>query len=69
MGGRGGHINYTLSDLLPHSFGPLDLTHDVALPLMLEPRDNALALPSGAAEDLKAGRQGRPFTPPHVKSP
>lgn len=67
MGGRGGHINYQLADLLPHSFGPLDLTHDIAQPLMLEPRDNALELPLNAAADLNASRCLVPLTP-HVGS-
>ena len=54
MGGRGGHMDYPLSDLLPHAFGPLDLTHDAAAPLMLEPRDNKVALPPAAAAALHA---------------
>ena len=32
------------SDLLPHSFGPLNLDRAVTVPLLLEPRSNLIAL-------------------------
>ena len=46
------HLVLPLCDLLPHSFGPLDLTHDESLPLMLEERHNGLRFdhsPEGSA--------------------
>lgn len=60
-GGTGGCIECTLAELLPHSFGPLDLTHDASLPLMLEPRTNAVTLAAGAEEDLAGGRCAYPL--------
>ena len=39
-----------LADLLPRSFGPLDLTHDASLPLLLEPRCNHVKLLPGVAQ-------------------
>ena len=41
------HLVLPLCDLLPHSFGPLDLTHDESLPLMLEERHNGLRFVPG----------------------
>ena len=38
----------------PLAFGPLDLTHDAAAPLMLEPRDNKVALPPDVEALLQA---------------
>ena len=40
-----------LCDLLPHSFGPLDLTHDESLPLMLEERHNGLRFVPGSTPE------------------
>ena len=45
---------FNLSDLLPHSFGPLDLIRDVAAPLMLEPRDNSMVL---STDDLTSSEK------------
>ena len=42
------HLVLPLCDLLPHSFGPLDLTHDDSLPLMLEERHNGLRFAPGS---------------------
>ena len=42
------HLVLPLCDLLPHSFGPLDLTRDESLPLMLEERHNGLRFASGS---------------------
>jgi len=55
-GGRPGakFARYALRELLPHSFGPLDLTHDVKLPLLLESRHNRLAF----ADDDDGGGGG-----------
>ena len=54
-------IRLNLSDLLPHSFGPLDLNCDVAAPLMLEPRDNSIVLISddltSSEEDVSSSAQ------------
>ncbi|ACO61475.1 predicted protein [Micromonas commoda] len=52
------HLVLPLCDLLPHSFGPLDLTHDESLPLMLEERHNGLRFIPGltpeATDELDA---------------
>jgi cytidine deaminase len=45
------HLVLPLCDLLPHAFGPLDLTHDDSLPLLLEKRHNALTLAGGVSAD------------------
>ena len=42
------HLVLPLCDLLPHSFGPLDLTRDESLPLMLEERHNGLRFAQGS---------------------
>ena len=42
------HLVLPLCDLLPHSFGPLDLTRDESLPLMLEERHNGLRFAPGS---------------------
>jgi cytidine deaminase len=46
-GDRKSHLVLPLCDLLPHSFGPLDLTHDDSLPLLLEERHNGLRFAPG----------------------
>lgn len=49
VGGDGkSHLVLPLCDLLPHSFGPLDLTHDDSLPLLLEERHNGLRFAPGS---------------------
>lgn len=45
------HLVLPLCDLLPHSFGPLDLTHDESLPLMLEERHNGLRFVPGSTPE------------------
>ena len=45
---RKGHLVLPLCDLLPHSFGPLDLTLDDSLPLLLEERHNGLRFAPGS---------------------
>lgn len=45
-------IPLALADLLPRSFGPLDLTHDSSLPLLLEPRCNHVELLPGVAQAI-----------------
>jgi cytidine deaminase len=42
-----------LADLLPHSFGPLDLTHDDAAPLLLETRHNGLRVLAAFEKEKK----------------
>lgn len=48
---------YSLSELLPARFGPLDLLEDVSAPLLLEPQDNRLKWAASAQRELlRAGR-------------
>ena len=46
------HLVMPLCDLLPHSFGPLDLTHDNSLPLLLEKRNNGLRVVMDQTEKI-----------------
>ena len=61
-----GYLACTLEQLLPHSFGPLDLTHQANMSLLLEPRDNSLGVLDGGhveqgvnSEMVEVARQGR----------
>ena len=54
---RRGHLVLPLCDLLPHSFGPLDLTHDASLPLLLEERHNGLRFAPGSIPEGSAATE------------
>ena len=51
------HLVLPLCDLLPHSFGPLDLTHDDSLPLMLEERHNKLRFAPGSIPEASGATE------------
>jgi cytidine deaminase len=56
-GDRKSHLVLPLCDLLPHSFGPLDLTHDDSLPLMLEERHNKLRFAPGSIPEASGATE------------